>query len=245
MPDFERTIFVAEITELGEKHQIGPFCQLGYPPESQAQLSKSSSAEIPFSPLTIGDYALIRSHTVIYSSTQIGDYFQTGHHVLIREDCRIGDHVSIGSSSVVEHHVIIRDGVRVHSKVFIPEFTILDTDAWIGPGVIFTNAIFPKSEGVKERLTGPIIGKGAKIGAGAVILPGVSVGEGALIGAGAVVTKDVAAFSVVKGNPARMSKLVKELHHRDGMQAYPEMLERSDPEVDDPNATDPNETEPD
>jgi acetyltransferase-like isoleucine patch superfamily enzyme len=162
---------------------------------------------------TIGGNAIIRSHTVIYAGNIIGDYFQTGHGVLIREANQIGDYVSIGSHSVVEHHVQIGDEVRVHSNVFIPEFSILEPGCWIGPGVIFTNARYPRSKDVKDTLRGPTIGRGAKIGAGAVLLPGVVIGQNALVGAGAVVVADVPDGAVVVGNPARVIKSISDIEN--------------------------------
>jgi acetyltransferase-like isoleucine patch superfamily enzyme len=159
----------------------------------------------------IGAGSTVRSHTVIYAGNVIGDHFETGHGVLIREDNQIGRDVSIGSHSIVEHHVIIGDGARIHSNTFIPEFSVLEPGCWVGPGVIFTNARYPRSRGVKGALRGPIVGRNAKIGAGAVLLPGVTIGEDALVGAGAVVAADVPAGAVVVGNPARVIRFVHEI----------------------------------
>ncbi len=161
--------------------------------------------------LEIGARARIRSHCVIYTDNQIGDDFQAGHGVLVRESNRIGHRVSVGSHSVVEHHVTIGDGVRLHTNVFVPEFSILDEDCWLGPGVILTNARYPTSPTAKQELAGPRIGARARIGAGAILLPGVSIGEDALIGAGAVITENVPAGTVVVGNPARAIRTVADI----------------------------------
>jgi acetyltransferase-like isoleucine patch superfamily enzyme len=158
-----------------------------------------------------GRNPIIRSHTVIYAGNVIGDNFQTGHGVLVRELNRIGDNVSIGSHSNIEHHIKIGNNVRIHSNVFVPEFSILEDDCWLGPGVILTNARYPRSENVKKELAGPVIRSGAKIGAGAVLLPGVIIGRNALVGAGAVVTEDVPDHSVVVGNPARVIKNISDI----------------------------------
>lgn len=152
----------------------------------------------------IGDNALIRSHTVIYAGNIIGKNFQTGHGAMIRELNRIGDDVSIGTHSIVEHHVAIGNGVRVHSNVFISEYCILEDECWIGPAVVMTNAMYPRSKNVKKNLKGVIVERGAKIGAGAVLLPGVRIGRNALVGSGAVVTRDVEENGVVVGNPSRL-----------------------------------------
>jgi len=131
--------------------------------------------------------------------------------VLIREDNEIGEDVSIGSGCVVEHHVRIGCRVRLHSNVFVPEFSVLHDDCWLGPNVVLTNAKYPRSPQVKSTLLGPLIGRGAKVGANATVLPGVRIGEEALVGAGAVVTHDVEPYAVVAGNPARRLKSVSDL----------------------------------
>jgi acetyltransferase-like isoleucine patch superfamily enzyme len=88
---------------------------------------------------------------------------------------------------------------------------VLEEGCWIGPNVVFTNAKYPLSPGVKDSLAGPIIRKGAKIGANTTLLPGVVIGENALVGAGSVVVRDVPAGAVVVGNPARVIRQVSEL----------------------------------
>ena len=159
----------------------------------------------------IGKNSVIRSHTVIYAGNVIGDNLQTGHHVMIRESNEIGDNVSIGTQSIVEHHVRISLGVRIHSQAFIPEFSIIEEGAWIGPNVVFTNALYPLGAGVKESLKGPHLKAGCKIGANSTLLPGVTIGVNSVVGAGSVVVKDVPDGVVVVGNPARFLKNVNEI----------------------------------
>jgi acetyltransferase-like isoleucine patch superfamily enzyme len=151
---------------------------------------------------------------VIYAGNRIGENFQTGNKVNIRESNEIGNNVSIGTLSVIEHHVRIGNGVRMHSQVFVPEFTVIEDDAWLGPNVVITNAKYPLSPGVKDTLAGPLVKKGAKIGANSTILPGIVIGENALVGAGSVVVKDVPPGAVVIGNPARVIKYIDELPYR-------------------------------
>lgn len=159
----------------------------------------------------IGDNAIIRSHTVIYAGNTIGNNFLTGHQAMIRENNKIGNNVSIGSGSVIEHNVKIASNVRIHSLTFIPEYTVLEDGCWIGPKVCFTNALHPLCPKVKECLKGALVKKGAKIGANSTILPDITIGEYSLIGAGSVVTKDVEAFKVVAGSPAKVIKDIREL----------------------------------
>jgi acetyltransferase-like isoleucine patch superfamily enzyme len=187
---------------LGQESEIEDFCIIGAPPRGRLD------GELP---TTIGDGAVVRSHTVIYAGNVIGKNFQTGNKVNIRELNQIGDNVSVGTLSVVEHHVRIGNNVRIHTQAFIPEFSVLEDECWIGPNVVLTNAKYPQSPGVKDRLAGPLIRTGAKIGANATILPGVVIGENALVGAGAVVVDDVPPGAVVVGNPARVIRQLKDL----------------------------------
>lgn len=198
---------------LGRHGEIEDFVIIGKNPFNKENKPKDKT--------TIGDNFIIRSHSVIYNNNKIGKNFKTGHHVLIREGNTIGDSVSIGSSSVLEHHVKIGNSVRIHSQAFIPEYSILEDDCWIGPNVVLTNLYHPKCYSSKECLKGPIIKRGAKIGANATILPRVVIGENALVGAGAVVVSDVKPNSVVVGNPARKIKSVDKLKCLTGLTKKP------------------------
>lgn len=187
---------------LGANATLGDFLVLGAAPRGVAEGALET---------VIGANAVIRSHTVIYAGNRIGDDFQTGHGVLVRENNRIGNGVSVGSHSIVEFNVEIGDGVMIHSNAFVPEYCVLEERCWIGPGVTLTNARYPRSRNVKETLAGVRVGRGAKVGAGVVVLPGVTIGEGALIGAGAVVVKDVPPRAVMAGAPARLLRTLDQI----------------------------------
>ena len=186
---------------IGKNAMIGEYVIIGVPPRGKKEGELAT---------TIGDNAVIRSHTVIYAGSTIGDNFQTGHHVMVREENKIGNNVSIGTSTVIEHHIRMGNDVRIHSQAFVPETSILEDGAWIGPQAVITNASYPLSPNVKNELKGAIVKKNAKIGANATLLPGITVGENALVGAGAVVTKDVPPNKVVAGNPA---KVINDISH--------------------------------
>ena len=193
---------VYENVSMGTGSILEDFCIVGTPPRGK------SDGELA---TVIGAGAVIRSHTVIYAGNVIGRNFQTGNKVNIRESNQIGHDVSIGTLSVIEHHVQIADHVRIHTQVFVPEYSVLEEGCWLGPNVVLTNAKYPLSPGVKDQLVGPVIRRGAKIGANATILPGVIIGENALVGAGSVVAKNVPAGAVVVGNPARVIRNISEL----------------------------------
>ncbi len=153
--------------------------------------------------LVIGDNARIRSGTVIYSDVKIGANFRTGHNVLIRENTEIGDHVLVGTNSVLDGTCKIGNDVSIQTNVYVTINTTLEDSVFMGPNSVTTNDKYMLAG---ARLVGPTVKKGARIGANATILPGITVGEGAVIGSGTVVTKNVPPNSVIAGNPGREIK---------------------------------------
>jgi UDP-2-acetamido-3-amino-2,3-dideoxy-glucuronate N-acetyltransferase len=113
---------------------------------------------------------------------------------VIGKDCRIHSQVWIGDG------VIIGNNVKIEAFVFIPDGVIIEDNVFIGPRVTFTNDKYPPSHGTKW--SGTLVKEGSAIGAGAVILPGVTIGKNSMVGAGAIVTKDVKPSETVVGNPA-------------------------------------------
>ena len=161
--------------------------------------------------LVLGPGARLRSGTVLYDGTTIGRRLQTGHGVVIREACRIGDDVSIWSNSVVDYGCRIGDRVKIHCNCYVAQFTELEDDVFLAPGVSIANDLYPGDDRSAELMAGPRIGAGAQIGVNVTILPFVRIGAGALIGAGSVVTRDIPAAVVAFGNPAVVRRPVAEL----------------------------------
>jgi acetyltransferase-like isoleucine patch superfamily enzyme len=152
--------------------------------------------------LRLGRAARLRSGTVLYEGTRIGDRFETGHHVVVREDSDIGDDVSIWSNSIVDYGCVIGDRVKIHANCYVAQYTTIEDEAFLAPGVTLTNDLYPGRPESLEAMTGPTIGARAQIGANATILPFVTVGSGALIGAGSVVTRDIPPDVIAYGCPA-------------------------------------------
>jgi acetyltransferase-like isoleucine patch superfamily enzyme len=172
--------------------------------------------------LILGAGARLRSGTVLYDGTRIGRGLQTGHGVVVREDCEIGDDVSIWSNTVVDYGCRIGDRVKVHCNCYVAQFTELEDDVFLAPGVTIANDLYPGDERSAELMAGPRVGAGAQIGVNVTILPYVRIGAGALIGAGSVVTRDIPAGAVAFGNPAMVRRAVADLPAVDGRVAAEE-----------------------
>jgi acetyltransferase-like isoleucine patch superfamily enzyme len=153
---------------------------------------------------TMGVGARLRSGTVIYDGCVIGAGFSTGHHVVVREQNLVGDDVSIWTDSVVDYGCRIGSRVKIHSNCYIAQYTVIDDDAFLAPGVTIANDLYPKVPGSRTFMTGPHIGSGARIGVNVTLLPFVRIGANALIGSGSVVTRDIPDHAVAYGSPARV-----------------------------------------
>lgn len=159
--------------------------------------------------IRIGDNVILRSNTVLYSNNHIGHDFVTGHNVVIRNKNTIGNRVTVGSNSTIEGHCTIEDDATIHSNCYVGEQTVIKKNAWLGPGVITVNTKYPKH---KERIwESPVIGEHTVVGAGTIILPGVTIGAHCMIGAGSVVSRDIPDGKVAVGQPAIVTKDVGDI----------------------------------
>jgi len=152
---------------------------------------------------------------VIDEGCIIGDDVNIWHFSHIMKDCTIGDHCNLGQNVVVSPHVVLGKNVKVQNNVSIYSGVICEDDVFLGPSMVFTNVINPRSAVVRRgQYTTTVVKKGASIGANATIVWGNSTGKFAFIGAGAVVTKEVADYALLVGNPAKHIGWVSEYGHR-------------------------------
>lgn len=196
---------------IGSNCKIDETAKLGFPPERKIKNTE----------LKIGEGAIIRSNSIIYLGTTIGKKLETGHNVIIREENQVGNEVCIWSNSVIDYGCKIGNRVKIHCNVYVAQFTEIEDDVFIAPGVTIANDLHPGCKYSKKCLKGPVIKKGAKIGAGAVLLPYVIIGEKSLIGAGSVVVDDIPPESVAVGNPAKVIKSIYDLKCDTGLTDKP------------------------
>jgi len=169
---------------------------------------------------------------VIDAGCKIGKDTKIWHFTHIMPDCVIGEHCNLGQNVVVMPGVILGNNVKVQNNVSIYTGVICEDDVFLGPSMVFTNVINPRSAvNRKEQYMKTHVEKGATIGANATIVCGVKLGKFAFVGAGAVVTKDVAPYSLVVGNPARHAGWMSEYGHRlnfneNGIAECPESREK-------------------
>jgi len=136
-------------------------------------------------------------------SDQIGDGTTVWQWSVVLAGAKIGSDCNLNAHTLVEGGAVIGDRVTLKSGVFVWSGITLEDDVFCGPNATFTNDKYPRSKVYPDHWPQTLVKRGASIGAGAIILPGVTIGERAMIGAGAVVTKDVPDGETWAGNPAR------------------------------------------
>ncbi len=152
---------------------------------------------------------------VIDEGCKIGAGTKIWHFTHIMPDCELGDGCNIGQNVVVSPGVKLGKNVKVQNNVSIYTGVICEDDVFLGPSMVFTTVVNPRSAVIRKgQYTRTLVKKGASIGANATIVCGHDIGEFAFIGAGAVVTKEVPAYALVVGNPARQVGWMSEYGHR-------------------------------
>lgn len=165
---------------------------------------------------------------VIDPGCKIGKGTKIWHFTHVMKDCEIGEHCNIGQNVVVSPGVVLGRNVKVQNNVSIYTGVICEDDVFLGPSMVFTNVINPRSHILRrDQYQKTMVRRGATIGANATIVCGNEIGAFAFIGAGSVVTKSVAPYALVVGNPGRQVGWMSEYGHRlhfnqDGIAVCPE-----------------------
>lgn len=152
---------------------------------------------------------------VIDDGCKIGNHTKVWHFTHIMPNCVIGEKCNIGQNCVISPEVVLGNNVKVQNNVSIYSGVVCEDDVFLGPSMVFTNVINPRSAIVRrDQYLKTVVKKGASIGANATIVCGHDIGEYAFVGAGAVVTKTVLPFALVVGNPAKQIGWISEYGHR-------------------------------
>jgi acetyltransferase-like isoleucine patch superfamily enzyme len=156
----------------------------------------------------IGAGARLGGHVVLHAGAEIGKGALIGDHAQVREGARVGDGATIGSFTSVDPDVVVGRRASIQTRCYLARGSIIEEDAFLGPGVTIANDDTMGRHPPGEQLDGARLRRGCRIGAGVVICPGVEVGEEAFVAAGAVVVADVAPRAVIMGVPARVVRQV-------------------------------------
>jgi acetyltransferase-like isoleucine patch superfamily enzyme len=171
----------------------------------QPVLSPRSTAkrdDLP--PLELGAGTVVSTGAVVFAGTTIGERVIIGDQACVRERVAVGDDVVIGRAALIENDTTVGAMTKIQANAYVTAYSTLEENVFIAPCVITTNDNFMgRTEKRLELMRGPTIRRGARVGGGAVLCPGIEIGEEAFVGAGAVVIRDVRPRAVVVGNPAR------------------------------------------
>jgi acetyltransferase-like isoleucine patch superfamily enzyme len=202
------TAIVYPGTVLGEGVKVLENAVVG----KQPSLSPRSSAkreDLP--PAEIGAGTIVSTGAVVFAGTKVGGRVILGDQSCVRERVVVGDDVVLGRGSLVENDTTIGAMTKIQAEAYITAYSTLEEHVFIAPCVVTTNDNFMGRTEKRHALTkGPTIRRGARVGGGAILCPGIEIGEEAFVGAGAVVTKDVEPRMLVVGNPARVLRPVPE-----------------------------------
>jgi acetyltransferase-like isoleucine patch superfamily enzyme len=189
-------------TVLGEGCRILDGAVVGKQPSLSP---RSTASREPQPPLELGAGTIVSTGAIVFAGTRIGERVIIGDQACVRERCEIGDDVVVGRGSLVENDTRIGGDTKIQAMAYITAYSTLEEHVFVAPCVQTTNDnLMGRTEKRHELRKGPTIRRGARVGGGAVLCPGVEIGEEAFVGAGAVVVKDVPPRVVVVGNPAHI-----------------------------------------
>lgn len=149
----------------------------------------------------------MNSCNFIDPSAVVSDTARVWHYAVVLAGVVLADGVSVGSHAEIGKGSIIGAGTRIGKGVFLPSNTVLEGNVFVGPGTVFCDDKYPRAGNTGYEALPPRVCRGAVVGAGCVILPGITIGPGAFVGAGSVVTEDVPSGATVYGDAARLRSI--------------------------------------
>jgi len=172
---------------------------------------RSTTKREELGPAELGPGTIVSTEAIVFAGTRIGARVIVGDQACVRERVTIGDDVVVGRGSLVENDTTIGALTKIQADAYITAYSTLEDNVFIAPCVVTTNDnLMGRTEKRYELIKGPTIRRGARVGGGAILCPGVEIGEEAFVGAGAVVVEDVPPRTLVVGNPARVLREVPE-----------------------------------
>jgi acetyltransferase-like isoleucine patch superfamily enzyme len=202
MAEIHPTAIVYPGTVLGENVRVLENAVVGKQPSLGA---RSTAKREPLPPATIGDGTVVSTGAIVFAGSSVGANCIVGDQSCIRERVTMADDCILGRGSLIENDTTVGAGTRIQAEAYVTAYSTLEEDVFIAPCVVTTNDNFMgRTEKRKALMKGPTIRRSARVGGGAILLPGVEIGEEAFVAAGAVVTKDVPPKTVVVGSPARI-----------------------------------------
>jgi acetyltransferase-like isoleucine patch superfamily enzyme len=206
--DIHATATVYPGTVLGEGVKVLEYAVVGKQPTLSP---RSTAARDPLPPSELGEGTVVSAGAIVFAGSRVGARVIVGDQACVRERVELGDDVVVGRGALVENDTTVGPRTKIQANAYVTAYSTLEEDVFVAPCVVTTNDDFMgRTERRHELRKGPTIRRGARIGGGAVLCPGVEIGEEAFVGAGAVVTKDVPPRVVVVGNPARVLRDVPE-----------------------------------
>lgn len=197
-------VIIRENARIGDNCKILDGAILGKMP-AVASMSATTGSPRELSPLLIGKAVTVGAGCVIYRGAEIAERVFFGDLATVREDVRIGEGTIIGRGATVENKVTIGKKTKIETNAYITAFSTIEDYCFVAPCVSFSNDNYVgRTEERKKHFGGPILKRGARIGVGSVLLPGIEIGEDALVAAGSVVTKNVPPRMIVLGAPAKV-----------------------------------------
>lgn len=205
---FGANVIVYDDTVIGDGCFIQDNAVLGKVP-SLSPTSTARRGELP--PAVLGAGCVISTGAVVYRGTTLGSGCILGDYAGVRERCTLGQRVVVGRGSVVENDTVIGDFTKIQTNVYITAYMTIEDRCFIAPCVQTTNDNFMgRTEKRHKLIKGATIRRGARVGGGVVLCPGIEIGEEAFLAAGAVVTRDAPPRKVLMGVPARVVRDVNE-----------------------------------